>query len=69
MHDIGVLGRTRESILKLRKTEKAKNKDDKARRKAIGKTPDTKLRSMLVDKFPVQKQLEALESLFGKFVK
>ena len=63
MHDIGVLGMTRKSILKLRRTEKARDKIDKARRKAIAKTPDTQLQSMLVDKSPVQKQLEALESL------
>ena len=54
---------TRKSILKLRKTEKARNKDDKARRKAIGKTPDAKLQAMLVDKGTVQKQLEALGNL------
>ena len=54
---------TRKSILKLRRTEKARDKIDKARRKAIAKTPDTKLQSMLVDKSPVQKQLEALGSL------
>ena len=51
---------TRESISKLRRTEKAKNKEDKARRKAIAKIPDAKLQSMLVDKDTVQKQLEAL---------
>ena len=51
---------TRKSILKLRKTEKARNKEDKANRKAIAKIPDAKLQSMLVDKDTVQKQLEAL---------
>ena len=63
MHDIGVLGMTRKSILKLRRTEKARDKVDKARRKAIEKIPDAKLQSMLVDKSPVQKQLEALVNL------
>ena len=60
MHDIGVLGMTCESILKLRRTEKARNKEDKKRRKAIAKIPDAQLQTMLVDKGTVQKQLEAL---------
>ena len=60
MNDIGVLGMTCESILKLRNTEKAKNKEDKKRRKAIKKIPDAQLQSMLLDKSLVQKQLEAL---------
>ena len=65
MHDIGVLGMTRESILKLRRTEKARNRIDKRRRKVIKKIPDAQLQSMLLDKTTVQKQLEALE----KFVR
>ena len=38
--ELGSLGMTRKSILKLRRKEKARNKEDRARRKAIGKIPD-----------------------------
>ena len=60
MNDIGVLGMTCESIMKLRRTEKARNKIDRKRRKTIKKIPDAQLQSMLLDKSTVQKQLEAL---------
>ena len=58
---IGVLGMTRESILKQRRKEKRINKEDKAIRKAIGKIPDKKLQSRLVNKDPAVKILEILD--------
>ena len=57
---------TRESILKQRRIEKARNKIDKARRKAIKKTPDANLQSMLVDKDDALKVLEIFDKKGGK---
>ena len=58
MNDIGVLGMTCESIMKLRRTEKARNKVDRKRRKVIEKMTDAQLYSKLDDNVDVLKVLE-----------
>ena len=63
---IGVLGMTRESILKQRRIEKRRNKEHKQICKAIKKIPDSKVQSKLEDKVDVFKVLEIFDKKKGK---
>ena len=55
---------TRKSLLKLGRTDKARSKIDKKERLKIGRIPDDKLQSMLVDKGTVHHYLSRSGSIY-----